>query len=117
MTDLDCTMMKSFKDFSSPQPLPTKTKKTRILAENIGELEVLTSNADNDSQRFAQRLSALRQNIRHCAAAHAEQFYGLLSADDLRDADLLKTYGLTVSETETYVPTKKRDAKVQHEGR
>ncbi len=83
-------MIKSFKDF--------KTKKTRILAENVGELEVLTSNADNDSQRFAQRLSSLRSNIRHCAAAHAEQFYGLLSADDLRDADLLKTYGLT----ETY---------------
>ncbi len=93
MTDLDCTMIKSFKDFTAPKPkaLPTKTKKTRILAENIGELEVLTRDADNDSQRFAQRLGALRQNIRHCAAAHAEQFYGLLSADDLRDAELLKT--------------------------
>ncbi len=114
MTDLDCAM-KSFKDFTAPKPkaLPTKTKKTRILAENIGELEVLTSNADNDVLRFSRRLAALRQNIRHCAAAHAEQFYGLLSADSLRDADLLQTYGLT----ETSLPTKKRDAKVQHEGR
>ncbi len=85
-------MIKSFKDF--------KTKKTPILAENIGEFELLTARADNDAFRFSQRLSALRRNIRQFAATHAEECYGMLSADDLHDAELLKTYGLTVSANE-----------------
>ncbi len=92
MIDLDCAM-KSFKDFTAPKPkaLPTKTKKTPILEETIGELEVLTSNADNDVLRFSQRLSALRRNIRKFAATHAEECYGMLSADDRRDDELLTT--------------------------